>query len=87
MNLSRARFVAGHRLHFERALSASVTDATNMAAQEKRFDESGGHAMSYKLKLFLQHFADNVFRLFIFGMIVAGTALDTPFINVGLTAR
>ena len=54
---------------------------------ERDLDEAGGHAMSYRLRFFLKHFADNVFWIFLLLMIVLGTALDTPFINVGLTAR
>ena len=43
--------------------------------------------MSHEVKIFLKHVADNIFWLFLFLMIVLGTALDTPIINVGLTAR
>ena len=51
------------------------------------FNETGGHAMSVEVKFVLKLIADNVFWLFLLLMIVLGTALDTPFINVGLTAR
>jgi hypothetical protein len=43
--------------------------------------------MSVEVKFVLKFIADNVFWLFLLLMIVLGTALDTPFINVGLTAR
>ncbi len=43
--------------------------------------------MSRTVKAILQHIADNVFWVFVALMIILGTALDTPFINVGLTAR
>jgi hypothetical protein len=43
--------------------------------------------MSYKIKAILQHIADNVFWVFVAMMIILGSALNTPFINVGLTAR
>ena len=43
--------------------------------------------MSHEIKNILKHIVDNVFWLFILLMIVLGSALDTPFINVGLTAR
>ena len=43
--------------------------------------------MSHEVKIILKHVADNIFWLFLLLMIVLGSALDTPFINVGLTAR
>jgi hypothetical protein len=43
--------------------------------------------MPREVKLILKHFGDNVFWVFLILMIVLGSALDTPFINVGLTAR
>jgi hypothetical protein len=47
----------------------------------------GGHSMSHETKNILKYIVDNVFWMFLFSMIVLGSALDTPFINVGLTAR
>jgi len=43
--------------------------------------------MSFRAKTILQLIADNVFWVFVILMIILGTVLDTPFINVGLTAR
>ncbi len=43
--------------------------------------------MSHKVKAILQHVVDNVFWLFVAMMIILGSTLDTPFVNVGLTAR
>lgn len=43
--------------------------------------------MPHTVKVILQHIVDNVFWLFVALMIILGSALHTPFINVGLTAR
>jgi len=43
--------------------------------------------MSRQTKFILQAIADNVFWVFVIAMIVLGTVLDSPFVNVGLTAR
>ncbi len=43
--------------------------------------------MSHEIKNILKHIVDNVFWLFLLLMIVLGSVLDTPFVNVGLTAR
>ncbi len=43
--------------------------------------------MHPKTKRVLQLCADNVFWVFLALMIILGTALETPLINVGLTAR
>ena len=43
--------------------------------------------MDTKTKRILQLCADNVFWVFLALMIVLGTVLETPMINVGLTAR
>ncbi len=43
--------------------------------------------MPHEVKIVLKHVADNVFWVFLALMIILGSALDTPFINVGLTAR
>tara|TARA_B100000949_G_scaffold113905_1_gene100864 strand:+ start:309 stop:440 length:132 start_codon:yes stop_codon:yes gene_type:complete len=43
--------------------------------------------MPQEAKVVLKHVADNIFWAFIVLMIIMGTVLDTPFINVGLTAR
>ena len=44
-------------------------------------------AMNPKAKRILQLCADNVFWVFLALMIILGSAIDTPMINVGLTAR
>ena len=44
-------------------------------------------SMPHELKFFLKHFLDNVFWAFLILMIIAGTVIDAPFVNVGLTAR
>lgn len=43
--------------------------------------------MPHQVKFILQLIADNVFWAFVVLMIIMGSALETPFINVGLTAR
>ena len=40
-----------------------------------------------KVKRILQLCADNVFWVFLALMIILGSAMETPMINVGLTAR
>jgi len=49
---------------------------------------SGGqNDMSPNTKFILNLVWNNIFWAFLILMIVLGSALDTPFINVGLTAR
>ena len=43
--------------------------------------------MTPKTRRILQIVADNVFWVFLALMIVLGSTLDTPMVNVGLTAR
>ncbi len=43
--------------------------------------------LSPKTKLILRLIADNVFWVFLILMIVLGSTLNTPMVNVGLTAR
>ena len=43
--------------------------------------------MNPKTRRILQFCADNVFWVFLALMIIFGSALETPLINVGLTAR
>ena len=43
--------------------------------------------MNLKAKRTLQLCADNVFWVFLALMIILGSAIETPMINVGLTAR
>ena len=43
--------------------------------------------MNLKAKRILRLCADNVFWVFLALMIVLGSAMETPMINVGLTAR
>ena len=43
--------------------------------------------MDTKIKRILQLCADNVFWVFLALMIILGSVLETPMINVGLTAR
>ncbi len=43
--------------------------------------------MDTKTKRILQLCADNVFWVFLALMIILGSVLETPMINVGLTAR
>ncbi len=43
--------------------------------------------MTPKTKRIFQIAADNVFWVFLALMIILGSVLDTPLINVGLTAR
>lgn len=43
--------------------------------------------MSPQVKKALQLVADNVFWAFLAIMIILGSALQTPLVNVGLTAR
>ncbi len=43
--------------------------------------------MPHQVKFILQLIADNVFWVFVILMIVLGSVLDSPFVNVGLTAR
>jgi len=43
--------------------------------------------MSPQVKFALRLVADNIFWAFLAIMIILGSALDAPFINVGLTAR
>ena len=43
--------------------------------------------MNPKTKHILQLCADNVFWVFLALMIILGSILETPLINVGLTAR
>jgi TRAP-type C4-dicarboxylate transport system permease small subunit len=43
--------------------------------------------MSPEIKKALQLVADNVFWVFLALMIILGSALQTPLVNVGLTAR
>ena len=58
-----------------------------MAVHSTDINEAGERAMSHGNKVILMQIVDNLFWLFLALMIVLGTALDTPFINVGLTAR
>ena len=44
-------------------------------------------SMPHELKFILKHILDNVFWAFLILMIIAGSAIDAPFVNVGLTAR
>jgi TRAP-type C4-dicarboxylate transport system permease small subunit len=44
-------------------------------------------AMPQQMKNILQLIADNVFWAFVILMIIMGSVVDSPFINVGLTAR
>ena len=44
-------------------------------------------SMPHELKFILKHILDNVFWAFLILMIIAGTVIDAPFVNVGLTAR
>ena len=57
-----------------------------MAAAGNGGDERS-EAMDPNAKRILQLCADNVFWVFLALMIVLGSALETPLINVGLTAR
>ncbi len=43
--------------------------------------------MNPQMKRILRLCADNVFWVFLALMIILGSALETPLINVGLTAR
>lgn len=43
--------------------------------------------MNPKAKRIVQLCADNVFWVFLALMIILGSAMETPMINVGLTAR
>ena len=43
--------------------------------------------MPQEAKVVLKHVADNIFWAFLVVMIILGSAVDAPFINVGLTAR
>ena len=58
-----------------------------MAVHSTNINEAGERAMSHGNKVILMHIVDNLFWLFLILMIVFGSAVDTPFINVGLTAR
>ena len=57
-----------------------------MAAAGDGGDERSG-TMNPNAKRILQLCADNVFWVFLALMIILGSALETPLINVGLTAR
>ena len=43
--------------------------------------------MPHQVKFILQLIADNVFWVFVILMIILGSTLESPFVNVGLTAR
>ncbi len=43
--------------------------------------------MPHQVKFILQLIADNVFWVFVILMIILGSTLGSPFVNVGLTAR
>lgn len=43
--------------------------------------------MPHELKIVLKHIFDNIFWAFIVLMIIAGSMVEAPFVNVGLTAR
>jgi hypothetical protein len=43
--------------------------------------------MPHELKNILKHISDNIFWAFLILMIIAGSIIDAPFVNVGLTAR
>jgi TRAP-type C4-dicarboxylate transport system permease small subunit len=43
--------------------------------------------MPHQVKAILQIIIDNIFWAFVILMIILGTVVDAPFINVGLTAR
>ena len=43
--------------------------------------------MSPKFRNSIQFLADNVFWAFLALMIILGSVIDTPWVNVGLTAR
>ena len=45
------------------------------------------NSMPYELKVVLKHIVDNIFWAFLVLMIIAGSMVDAPFVNVGLTAR
>jgi len=43
--------------------------------------------MPHQVKAIVQIIVDNIFWAFVILMIILGTVVDAPFINVGLTAR
>ncbi len=43
--------------------------------------------MPHEFKIVLKHIVDNIFWAFLVLMIIAGSMVDAPFVNVGLTAR
>ena len=69
------------------ALPAYLDDDNTIVLSNYCLRVGAVHSMPHELKMVLKHISDNVFWAFLILMIIAGTVIDAPFVNVGLTAR